>query len=165
MQGLLLMLSGLSTGFDKVPHCRFLKNSADGIVAKILNCNGNWLYDLVSSMIENGGIFNGRCLSFFCSRKWCTAGICFLGPLLFTIFINDRSFQDLKKSWKHWYKDVCKCFLVQSLWSFVESCASCIGLVYIALTHAAYYSRCVFMQVYSLYLQSSLEFVIHGFLK
>jgi len=43
------------------------KNRADGI-KKIVSYNiklyWNWLYDRVSSMIENEGIFNGICLSF-----------------------------------------------------------------------------------------------------
>ena len=61
-----------------------LKNRADQILAKILNCTGNWLYDRVSSTIENKGIFNGICLSFVAVVRGVLQGS-ILGPLLFAI--------------------------------------------------------------------------------
>ena len=47
VQGLLLILSGLSTGLWQTTALQIWEKRADGILAEILNCTGNWLYDQV----------------------------------------------------------------------------------------------------------------------
>ena len=89
--------------FDTVPHVRLLKRlEAYGIVGKLLN----WTRDFLSNRKQR--VWVGDCMS---TEKDVTSGIrqgSILGPVLFTIFINDLpdEVNSFCKNFCWWHKNI-----------------------------------------------------------